>query len=214
MTALLLLTVIFWPIEHAQADFPAAVVVALDPVVQYSLQGAFALLFMLAAQGKWRGRLLFSRQLDAYQMLPSRWVPPAMYGLVVAEGITALLLLSPAYIWGAWLGGTLLLVYALAISINLARGRAFIDCGCSMFQESGEGLSAWLVWRNCLLALLCTSLYLPVAPRTLVWLDAVGVGCLLLSAGLLYVIVNTLINNDIHTRLYWQQQTHQDDTTP
>ena len=41
----------------------------------------------------------------------------------------------------------MLLAYGAAIGLNLRRGRREIDCGCGT-GRSGEGISAWHIWRN------------------------------------------------------------------
>ncbi len=50
---------------------------------------------------------------------------------------------------GALMGGALLALYALAMAINLARGRRDLDCGCGIVRKS---ISASMVVRNLLLA--------------------------------------------------------------
>ncbi|MGH8629603.1 MAG: MauE/DoxX family redox-associated membrane protein, partial [Burkholderiales bacterium] len=69
----------------------------------------------------------------------------------------------------------LLLVYALAMGINLARGRRDIDCGC--FKSAlKQTISGWLIGRNLLLAAAAAALLLPLAGRTTGVLDYVTVG--------------------------------------
>jgi hypothetical protein len=65
----------------------------------------------------------------------------------------ATLLLGLAFPWPELGAAALLLLFALAMGINLRRGRRHIDCGC--FQSALEQTLSWtLVMRNAVLALL------------------------------------------------------------
>jgi hypothetical protein len=91
-------------------------------------------------------------------------------GLAAVEVAVAggLLLPGPA----APIAGALLLgLYAGAISANLARGRAHIDCGCGG-PGGSRPLHRALVLRNLGLALLLLVSALPPGSRSLVPLDA------------------------------------------
>ena len=54
----------------------------------------------------------------------------------------------------------LLLTYAIAIAINLARGRRDLDCGCAGPNER-RPIAAWMVWRNVGIAILLAAVLLP-----------------------------------------------------
>jgi len=78
-----------------------------------------------------------------YELLPLRFVVPVATALPLAEiagGVllAAGILTAPAAI----LLGLLLAVFAVAIAINLARGRTF-DCGCS-----GSSTPSRISWRH------------------------------------------------------------------
>ena len=66
--------------------------------------------------------------------------------------------------FGAALAIALLVMFALAMAINLVRGRTEIDCGCF---KSGlrQTVSGWLVGRNLLLAAGTVLLWLPATER-------------------------------------------------
>ncbi|MCC6763663.1 MAG: methylamine utilization protein MauE [Deltaproteobacteria bacterium] len=144
----------------------------LDPAVTLAARAAFALLFAGAAWHKLRDRSGFAAVLAGYRVLPERVVPAAGAALAALELATAGAWLVPGAARGAALATVALLaVYALAIGVNLARGRRAIDCGCGVggaAQPIGEGLVA----RNVLLAAAALATLRPTAPRALGWLDA------------------------------------------
>ncbi len=123
-----------------------------DPVV-----GASGLFLVAAVMGgaalhKLRDRVKFVETMRDYRLLPDVMVPFASALVVLSELAAFALLLVPSLRpAGAVLAGGLLVLYAAAIGINLARGRTEIDCGCS-FGASGQSISGWLLVRNaCLL---------------------------------------------------------------
>ncbi|MCC6847057.1 MAG: methylamine utilization protein MauE [Deltaproteobacteria bacterium] len=147
----------------------------LDPVVTLAVRAAFALLFAVAAWHKLRDRAGFRAVLAAYRVLPERVVPAAGVAVAALEGTLATAWLAPgAASVAAPATAALLAVYALAIGVNLARGRRTIDCGCGVggaAQPVGEGLVA----RNALLAAGALATLRPTTPRALVWIDAATV---------------------------------------
>jgi hypothetical protein len=113
---------------------------------------ATALIFLAAAVGKMRRWGTFEGVVANYRLLPdalSRWVawllPPAelLLALALVVGLP----------YAESLAGALLCLFALAMAINLVRGRSFIDCGC--FDASLRQPLRWsLVVRNGVLVLL------------------------------------------------------------
>ena len=122
-----------------------------DPVV-----GASALLFVSAVVGgaalhKLRDRVTFRETVRDYRLLPDALAATGALLIVVTEiSAVCLMLVPPTRSVGALLAGALLVLYAGAIAINLARGRTEIDCGCS-WGAGGQGISAWLLLRNAVL---------------------------------------------------------------
>ena len=128
----------------------------IDPAIQLLISLGFSLLFVVSGIHKLSNRLRFQEIIDAYQIVPLGWGP----FVVVKIGIVELTL------GAAWLIGNsvliplfsavLLNIYIIAISINLFRGRTYIDCGCGFSglagaQENNDGiqqLSLSLVGRN------------------------------------------------------------------
>jgi len=105
------------------------------------------------------------------------------------ELILAVMLLSGfAQGWTALAAIALLALFAIAMAINLHRGRAMIDCGCGQ-SFLKQTLSWSLIARNAVLA----ALLLPSLGAAAVSMPNLVAGC---SAGLafalLYLIANTI----------------------
>jgi hypothetical protein len=120
-----------------------------------------ALVFARAGALKLRDWSSLAGVVENYDLLPAFMAPPVAAVLPIVE-ITlavALAVSAPfAALWPApWLAAVpaaaagLLLVFALAMAINLARGRSHIDCGCGD-ARGRQPLSAGLVIRNLAMA--------------------------------------------------------------
>jgi hypothetical protein len=113
-----------------------------------------SLVFLTAAYGKLTHGSAFRGVLANYRLLPEALVAPVAWLLPPVEAVlgTALLLGRGSF-WPATLGAALLLLFALAMGINVQRGRRHIDCGC--FQSALKQTLSWtLVLRNLVLSLL------------------------------------------------------------
>jgi hypothetical protein len=141
---------------------------AIDPVVGLTCRILAAVIFGSAALGKVRDFARFTGVLRDYQVMPARCVVPAAMIVIVTEGfITLTIWFSTLRAIAVGVAIALLASYALAIALNLWRGRREIDCGCS-FGGIGEGgtgepISWVLPFRNGLLALVCLIAGLPEA---------------------------------------------------
>ena len=91
-------------------------------------------------------------------------------------------------------GVALLLAYAAAIGINLARGRNDIDCGCTG-PATRQLISKWLLLRNLGLAAIAFTGMATSSHRPLHAADIVLVGVALLGAMALYGAINQLMAN-------------------
>jgi hypothetical protein len=111
------------------------------------------LIFVTAAFGKLRHRLEFQGVVSNYRLLPEAVVPAFALLLPPIEmAVAATLLFAPSP-WAALCAAALLVLFAVAMGINIRRGRRHIDCGC--FQSSLKQTLSWiLVARNLALALL------------------------------------------------------------
>lgn len=161
----------------------------VDPVVSGILRAALAWVFAQAALHKLRDASGFTAIVRGYRLVPEAAAPIVTAALVPCEcvAVAALVLpgLAPA---GAAMVALLLVVYSIAIGINLARGRRDVDCGC-LGPGHRQTLSGWLLVRNAALLGISVAVALPVSTRPLGWLDAVtGMGgalvvVLIFSAG-------------------------------
>jgi uncharacterized membrane protein YphA (DoxX/SURF4 family) len=119
--------------------------------------------FLSAAIGKFRHWLAFRGVVANYRLLPEWLVPTVAYVLPLVESAIGVLLLSglrTRVADAAAIG--LLLVFALAMAVNVLRGRAHIDCGC--FQSALRQPLSWiLVLRNAVLAALLGTAAVSVA---------------------------------------------------
>lgn len=147
----------------------------MDPVVDGIVRAGLALLFASAAAHKVRDRVRFQGTLAEYRLLPA-WVVPTVAVLVIAVegGIAASLVTRGGRLAGLMAAATVLVVYAGAIGINLARGRRDLDCGCAG-PAVRRPISGWLVGRNLVLAALALAATAPVSSRALVWADGLTI---------------------------------------
>ena len=146
------------------------------------------LIFCFAAFHKLHGRNEFLSALAGYRLLLRAallfwWLLPISELLAVIE-----LLLSAGQ--SRWLALSLLLIYGMAIFINLLRGRRDIDCGCG---GDGTPIGWGLVVRNLVLAGL--ALPQPSPPQDLMFSGIALTFVAVLFAFLGYGIANQLYAN-------------------
>jgi hypothetical protein len=165
----------------------------IDSGTQTLLAIALAALFAAAAVRKVSQRTRFDAQLAEYRLVPAALVATAarvLAGLELAAGI--MLLAPPLRGYGGALAAALLVGYAAAIGINLARGRSYIDCGCG---DTPQLLSSWLLLRNAVLAVGAVAVAMPGTGRSLGWIDwAIALAALLVLM-ITYAAVEQLLAN-------------------
>lgn len=128
---------------------------AIDPVFGLTGRLLTTLIFGGAALHKLRGLPEFRAVLENYRILPAPLLKSAVGVVIAAETFAALAIWWPALrVVAATTAVVLLVAYALAIALNLYRGRREIDCGCS-FGNSAQPLSWALPLRNALLVVPC-----------------------------------------------------------
>lgn len=166
----------------------------VDPSIVLACRLLGALVFVTAAAGKLKYRHELTGVVANYRLLPESLAAAAAWTVLGLEVLAALLLASGVRAQaGAALAIGLLCVFALAMAINLARGRREIDCGC--FQSGlRQTLSAGLIVRNLLLAaalapVLAAATAAPAGP--LQWADGLGAG---LAAYALYRAFDQLLS--------------------
>ena len=156
----------------------------------------FAILLGLSSWRKLQGLDGFLAVLADYRLMPGWALRPAALAIAWCEGALAgIWLVSPWLVDATILAGVgttlLMAVYGGAITLNLLRGRSWIDCGCG----GGEQLSWILVLRNLALAgfALLPLAIIDNSPPT--WADlAVSVPILAIAA-CLYFATSTLLEN-------------------
>lgn len=161
---------------------------SLDPALGWALRLALAGLWGLAFAHKAATPRAFRDAVAGYRLVPAPLTGAVAGAVAACELVLAGALLLPATSPAAALGSAALLaLYALAMAVNLARGRRDLDCGCAAPGRS-QPLGVGLLVRNGLLAGLSLVAALPLAGRGLGWLDAITVAAaaatlLLLHAG-------------------------------
>jgi hypothetical protein len=139
----------------------------LDTLPHLTLALALATLLATSAAHKLVARQQWPAIVRQYRLLPEALATPAALLLLLTEALAAAALLWPrARAAGAVTAATLLLLYAAALAINLGRGRSAIDCGCFGPQRR-QGIAAWMVGRNLVLAAMALALLLPTDGRSL-----------------------------------------------
>ena len=163
----------------------------IDPAIGTLLAGAFALLFASAALHKVRDLALFAQILAAYRVLPGAarlaWLVPLTEVLVGAG-----LLLPGTRAAAAAIGAGMLVLYALAMAVNLLRGRRELSCGCGG-PDDRRPIGAWMVWRNLLLAGALALVTLPWTIRPLQALDFLTVAAGVAVTALIYMSADGLL---------------------
>ncbi|MEW6268005.1 MAG: MauE/DoxX family redox-associated membrane protein [Thermodesulfobacteriota bacterium] len=165
----------------------------MDPVVVVILRAALALLLAAAAVHKLRDAGAFRASVAAYALLPDAAVGAFSRVLPALEVAIALALLGPATGHaGALAAAALLAVYALAIGINLARGRRDLDCGC-FGVSSRQTIGGALLARNALLIAAALATLAPARVRPLAWLDYCTASLALATLAALYAAADRLL---------------------
>ena len=170
----------------------------IDPLLPTAIAFGFAILFVAAAWHKLSARGRFEAILRDYRLLPEFLVRPVALLMPVVELTLGLGWMSGLSTRATALASTALLAtYALAMAINLMRGRIYIDCGCGFGVSAGEeqALSSSLVARNIILIGLALLPLAPTTGRDLGSTDFVVVFASVLTAILLYAGSGQLIQN-------------------
>jgi hypothetical protein len=178
----------------------------MDPVIDLILRGALALLFLVAAAHKLREPTRFRDTLVDFRLIPAALGPSVATLLIVAEVVTAALLLVEVRRPTGFVAAVALLVlYAGAIAINLFRGRRDIDCGCAG-PALRHPLSGALVARNAFIAAVaaaaCT---IATEPRRLVWVDALTVVAAVSTMAALYSAVDRMLAQSASRAITWRE---------
>ena len=169
--------------------------ILIVPVAVLALQLFLAAIFTGSALHKIRDLPGFFGAVRDYRLLPQALVKTTGMLLLAAELMTAvLLILPPTGRVGLLMGVMLLLLYAFAIGVNLARGRTSIDCGCAGFG-SGQPISTGLVVRNLFLAAAGLFALAFAGMRAMSVADVATAGFTAIAFVMLYSAINQLLAN-------------------
>ena len=165
----------------------------IDPLITLVISASLALLFFMAARHKMASTLEFQGSLAAYEILPESMVSPVAKVLPYIEMAVAILILIPlTREFAAFVAIMLLTVYALAMAINILRGRSNIDCGCG---GQPQVLSVWLLLRNGVLIAGGSLLLFPASDRAVVWADFLFLILMTTVLAMTYLLVEQLVRN-------------------
>jgi Methylamine utilisation protein MauE len=165
----------------------------MDPLLVLTISGSLAVLFAASAAHKLAALAEWPGVVRNYRVLPAALTVPAAGILLVTGALTAAALLWPnTRRLGAGAAAAQLVLFAAAMAINLRRGRSSIDCGC-FGSRLRQGIAAWMVARNLVLALLALSLLLPVTQRALGVLDIATAVAVVATLTFLYPVLDVVL---------------------
>lgn len=166
----------------------------MDPAIALALRASLVLLFGAAALHKLRDLRRFRAIVAEYRIVPAALAPVAGVAIVAGEVAVAGTLALPSTRAG-WAGAAALAgIYAVALAVNLRRGRRRLDCGC--LGAGGRGtISWWLVGRNLVLVAIALAGVVPPGERALGWVDAITATGLAGVAALAWIAVDGLVAN-------------------
>jgi len=177
----------------------------IDPLLLKIISLGFALLFLIAAVHKFSNREHFRASFEAYEIIPAslsalvtKIIPPFELLLGVGWLAFGLFAIELKLVTLASVG--LLVSYALAIGINLKRGRNYIDCGCTFSNsntsnaDSGsQQISLGLFYRNVLLIIMAIVCIIPTGDRSLQLIDVFALFFSVVALILLYETFNQIL---------------------
>lgn len=179
----------------------------IDPLLIRIIALGFALLFLLAAAHKLGDKSRFRASLVAYQILPPSLIGVVTHIIPVIELLVGLGWLATGLIGTdlplvALVSAALLATYTSAMAINLARGRSYIDCGCSFTRghatasaNASQRISVGLLLRNSLLIAMALFSTLPASARELQLIDLFALCLATISLVFIYGAFNQLMMN-------------------
>ncbi|GBR55058.1 hypothetical protein AA106555_1922 [Neokomagataea thailandica NBRC 106555] len=149
--------------------------------------GMTAAVFLSSAIGKAQNIDDTASLVASYRLLPLSWSFTAAYAVIAANFMAGIALLAGFKI-GVGLAVALLLLYAIAMGINVAKGRTNITCGCIPGSTTFLGLGS--IMRTLSWVILASApLNCPHSPA----LFAVSGNLLGIAAFILFVTTDTLL---------------------
>ncbi|HYA36253.1 MAG TPA: MauE/DoxX family redox-associated membrane protein [Candidatus Binataceae bacterium] len=168
---------------------------SIDPVVGWVAALAVAAIFAGSSAIKLANLPAFRAALSDYRIVPESVELPVAVAIPLGEmiGAAGILLNTQRALSGSLLIA-LLVVFSIAIAVNIARGRRDIDCGC-FGPALRQTLSASMLVRNGGLVALCGIAMAPRSVRALGFLDVTTIAAGAASIVILYIGVNFLMAN-------------------
>lgn len=165
----------------------------IDPVLSWVACLVLAAVFATAAASKLAQLGPFEGIVRNYRVLPARLVTPFARALPFVELFAAIgLLVAPLRVPAALVCAALLLAFALAMAINILRGRTDIDCGCFV-GHSRQRIGWSLVLRNLILLAAAGLALVEPNARSLVAADYVTIVAATLTLALGYISLSRML---------------------
>jgi len=165
----------------------------IDPLLPLVISTSLALLFFMAARHKLSDNRRFEAQLAAYRLVPDSVLGVTAKALPWMEMSLVFLLLIPiTRPFAGSVAAALLVIYALAMAVNIRRGRSEIDCGCG---DKPQSLSVMLLIRNAVLTSGAVLLVIPVIERSITTVDLIFVALFTAVLAMAYLMVEQLVIN-------------------
>lgn len=165
----------------------------IDPLLPLVISTSLALLFFMAARYKFSDIRRFEAQLAAYRLVPDSMLGISAKALPWLEMSLVFLLMIPfTRPFAASVAATLLVMYAMAMAINIRRGRSEIDCGCG---DKPQTLSVMLLVRNAVLAAGALVVVVPVIERAITIADLILVALFTAVLAMVYLLIEQLVSN-------------------
>lgn len=166
----------------------------MDPLFELTIAWSLAALFAGSTLHKLQALSEWPGVVRNYRLMPDAFGGAVAWLILCAGALTAgALFFEPTRRMGAIAAALQLLIFGVAIGINIGRGRTAIDCGC-FGSRLRDGLSRWMVARNAVLALCALSLLLPVLPRTLSAMEIAVCAGLIATLAFLYPVLGVTLN--------------------
>lgn len=172
----------------------------VDPVFSTVALAATSIITLTLALPKLTRQSELKQAVAGFGLLPHALITPFALVLPFVEIAASLASLVPATrTVGAAILAALFVLFALALGINVARGRTDIDCGCNGFRHSGNAALHSIGWahvaRTLLLAALAALVCVPQSAREVVWFDYLSVlGATLVAVAAFFTLDVLLVN--------------------
>lgn len=166
-----------------------------DPALSVLATLFVGLVLAVAAISKLRSPDEFQGVVDNYRLLPGFLVAPVAKLLPWVELVCAVaLMVPPVRETAAWVAVGLFVMFALALAINVGKGRTHIDCGCVRRPTSKSRIGMFHVLRALFLAGVSTFIALSSLEVTNVslasWLIGIASAALL---AMLYIAADVMV---------------------